>query len=119
MLCRAHSSARYVSTKNPRSSAMTRGSRMRTAGSSVSTNRTSGLGTDDPEEILPIGAGPHGSGQLQQVRWRNVSHPECNLLDAGHHQSLSVLDGLDEVGRLHQRLVRSGVEPRDAARQLL
>src|SRR5205823_13413774 len=41
------------------------------------------------------------------------------LLDAGDHESLALLDRLDERGRLQQRLVRSRVEPRDPAAELL
>src|SRR5206468_5573079 len=41
-----------------------------------------------------------------------------NLFDARHHQTLALLDRLDVVVRLQQRLVGAGIEPRDTARQL-
>src|SRR2546427_6035201 len=46
-------------------------------------------------------------------------HAVRDLLDAGDHEPLAVLDRLDERGRLQQRFVRPRVEPRDPAAELL
>ena len=40
-------------------------------------------------------------------------------IDAHNHEALALLDRLNVARRLHQRFVRTGVEPGDAARQLL
>jgi len=40
---------------------------------------------------------------------------EGDLLGAGDLEALAALDGLDELRRLEQRLVRAGVESRHAA----
>src|SRR2546427_134545 len=46
-------------------------------------------------------------------------HAVRDLLDAGDHEPLAVLDRLDERGRLQQRFVRPRVEPRDPAAAFL
>ena len=53
-------------------------------------------------------------GQPPELGPVDVAHPEGDLLGAGDHQALPVLDGLDEVGRLEEGFVRPGVEPGDA-----
>lgn len=54
-----------------------------------------------------------------QLFGRDVAHAPGDLLDAGHLQPLSLLDGLDKGGRLQQRLVRARIQPGRATAQQL
>ena len=54
-----------------------------------------------------------------QLLGGDVVHAIGDFLEAADHQALPLLDRLDEVRRLHERLVRAGVEPRDAAPETL
>ena len=67
----------------------------------------------------PYALDPMRAASRCEIGRGDVAHPEGDLLEAGDHQPLPLFDRLDVVGRLQQRLVRAGVEPRDAARQLL
>src|SRR5262249_62346098 len=78
-------------------------------------NSRSGLGLEEANEVLAVEVFLHRRGDAQDILGRDVTHLEGDLLDARHHETLSLLDGLDERRGLKQRLVRPGVEPRDAA----
>src|SRR4051794_12103731 len=58
-------------------------------------------------------------GQIAQLRIIDESEVVRDLLGAGDLQPLPQLDGLDEVRRLQQRLLRPRVEPRESAPELL
>ena len=47
--------------------------------------------------------------RVMGVRAADEPHLEGHLLHAGHHQALSLLDGLDEIGRVEEGLVGAGV----------
>ena len=49
----------------------------------------------------------------------NPAIAECDFLGATDLESLPILDGLDEIGRLVQRLVGSRIQPGEATPQLL
>src|SRR6516162_649957 len=112
-------SARYVSTKYPRPSRCTSGSIISTPGMDVCSTRTSELVLEQAKQILTVRARLHRRRKVTKIRGRNVSHPERDLLEARHHEPLPFLDSLDKGGSLYERLVRAGIEPRDAARQTL
>src|SRR5207247_785456 len=77
------------------------------------------LRLDQAQQVLAVGVVPHRLRDGHDIVRRDVPHAVRDLLDAGDHESLALLDGLDERGRLQQRLVRSRVEPRDPAAELL
>src|SRR3954462_10162188 len=104
--------------KKPRPSAWTAGSMTSTSAISVGTTRTSGLVLENMEQVLAIRARAHGLREPRQVRRCDVPHAIGNLFEAGAHQALSFFDRVDEVGGLHQRVVRARVQPGDAAREL-
>src|SRR4029453_18763293 len=119
MPCSRYLSAWYGSRKNPRPSSWTSGSITITPGRLEGSTRTSALVFENAEHVPAVGAGPHGPPQPGEIARRDVPHAIGDLLQTGDHQALTLLDGLNVAGRLHQRFVRTGVEPRDAARQLL
>src|SRR4051794_28388181 len=98
---------------------MTSGSMMRTSRSSVGTRRTSALGLDEEEQVLAVRARLHRARETQNVRTGDVPHAARDLLEARDHESLPLFDGVDVIRGLHQRVVRAGVEPGDATRELL
>src|SRR3979411_1488236 len=55
-----------------------------------------------------------GSGQCFELGSRNEPKAERYLLRAGHLQSLTLLDGLNERSRFKQRVVRAGLQQRHA-----
>src|SRR5262245_57405997 len=118
MPCSRYLSAWYVSRKNPRPSSWTSGSIKITPGRLEGSTRTSVLVFEDAEQVTAIGAGLHGARQPREIARRDVAHAVGDLLQTGDHQTLTLLDGLNVARRLHQRFVRAGVEPCDAARQL-
>src|SRR5262245_38399745 len=71
------------------------------------------------QEIAAVAGLPHASGRATDVVGADVAHAQRDLLEASHLQPLSLLDGLDEVRRLRQRLVGAGVGPGEAAAELL
>src|SRR5437870_101344 len=119
MPCAAYRSARYVSRKNPRPSLWTSGSITTTPGIAVETTRTSGLVLEHAEEVLAVRARAHARRKAPHVGCRDVAHAVRNLFEARDHQTLALLDRMNVVRGLHERVVRAGVEPRDAARELL
>ena len=54
-------------------------------------------------------------GELNQLVAVDVAHPVGNFFQAGHLEVLPLLNGGDEVGRFHHRIVGPGVEPGIAA----
>ncbi len=70
---------------------------------------------DHAQEVLPVRVRAHRPGNPRDVVGADVPHAVGDLLDAGHHEALPLLDRLHEERRLQQRLVGAGVEPRDAA----
>ena len=62
---------------------------------------------------LPLGY----VGNPQDVVGRDVSEPVGHFFGTGHLEPLPLFDGLDERGRLEQRVVCARVEPGDAAAQ--
>src|SRR6266487_4459654 len=93
---------------------------MRTSGRSAGTTRTdSDLVLEHAEQVLSVGARFHRPREPKEVGLADVAHAKRDLLEARHHQSLSLFDRLDVVARLDERFVRAGIEPRDAARELL
>ena len=97
-----------------------------TSGSMTSDARESSSGTTRTvrprargmrSRYWPYALDPIARASRVDVGGRDVAHAVGDLLEARDHQALALLDGLDEVRRLHQRLVRAGVEPRDAARR--
>src|SRR3977135_1985277 len=95
------------------------GSTTMTSGSSVGANRTLGSLRKRANQVLAVPARLHRTRQLFERAGRDVPHPVRDLLQARHHQSLSLFDRVNIVGGLHERLVRAGVQPGDAARELL
>src|SRR2546425_11186386 len=77
------------------------------------------LGLEKAHEVLAVEILLHRGGDAQDVLGRDVAHLEGDLLDAGHHEPLPLLDRLDERRGLKQRLVGPGVEPRDSAAEAL
>src|SRR5262245_17557047 len=118
MPCSRYRSAWYVSRKNPRPSSWTSGSINITPGRLEGSTRTSALVFEDAEQVPAIGTGLHGARQAREIAGRDVAHAVSDLLQTGDHQALTLFDRLNVAGRLHQRFVRAGVEPRDAPRQL-
>ena len=56
-----------------------------------------------------------GAASRSTLRGVDESHPVGDLFQAGDLQPLALLDDLDEVGRLQERLVGAGVQPGHAA----
>src|SRR3954464_6978608 len=104
--------------KKPRPSTYTAGSMTRTSGISVGTTRTSGLVLEKAQEERTVRARTHALGEPHQLRRADVTHAIRDLFEARHHQSLTLLDRVDEIRGLHQRIVRARIQPGDAARQL-
>src|SRR5262249_43739593 len=90
-----------------------------TPGISVTTTRMSGLVVEQTQQILTVAARSHASRESWDVGVGDVAHAIGDLFEARHHQALSLLDRVDEVRRLHQRIVGAGIEPGDAAGELL
>ena len=61
----------------------------------------------------------NGVGECQSLRGIDEAHLEGDLFDAGNLQPLSLLDRLNEVRCLQQRLMCPGVEPRSTAAEKL
>src|ERR1700722_13114858 len=95
------------------------GSTTMTPGNSVGAKRTSQLLFENPEEVAAVAARLHRVRDPRQLAGGDVAHPVGDLLEARDHQSLTFFHRLDVIRRLHQRLVRSRVEPGNPARQLL
>src|SRR2546428_10934336 len=113
-------SAWYVSRKYPRPSRWTSGSMTRTSGSSVGMTRTDlDFVLDHAEQVLSVGARFHRPREPKQVGLADVTHAKGDLLEARDHQPLPLFDRLDVIARLDERFVRAGIDPRDAARELL
>src|SRR5437870_4693885 len=77
------------------------------------------LRLDQAQQVLPVGIVLHRLGDAHDVVRRDVAHAVRDLLDAGDHESLALLDRLDERRGLQERLVSPRVEPRDPAAELL
>src|SRR5437870_9866610 len=77
------------------------------------------LRLDQAQQVLPVGVVLHRLGDAHDVVRRDVAHAVRDLLDAGDHESLALLDRLDERRGLQERLVSARVEPRDPAAELL
>src|ERR1700704_3409932 len=90
-----------------------------TPGISAGKTRPAPLLLEDVEQVLAVDARGHRLGQPLEIAGRDVAHTERDFLETGDHQPLPLLDGLDVVGGLHQRLVRASVEPGNTSRQLL
>src|SRR5688572_17990713 len=86
---------------------------------SVSANRIPRVLLQDLAKVVAVRALPHRRGEPGELLRRDVGHPEGDLLEAGDHQPLALLDRLHEVRRLDERRVRAGVEPGGAAGQTL
>ena len=71
------------------------------------------------EEILTVGARFHGDREPLELGRGDVAHSVRNLFETRDHQALPLLNRVNVIGCLHERVVRAGIEPRDAARQLL
>src|SRR5215207_9787613 len=102
--------------KNPRESTNSLGSMMTTPGSVVGSNEKGMLGlvSQQPEQILPVGAALHRLAEPLEIGGADVTHAVGDLLGAADHLSLPLLHRLHEAGRLNQRFVGPGVEPGDA-----
>src|SRR5262245_40001161 len=98
---------------------MTSGSMTSTSGRSAGTTRTSAFLFEQAEQVLAVPARLHRARQPLEIAARDVSHAEGDLLEARDHQTLSLFDRVNVVRRLDERVVGAGVEPGDAARQLL
>src|SRR5262245_36657529 len=110
-------SSRQLSRKKPRASRWTTGSNTSTPGRRVSTTfkASARFVLDRLGEIAAVLAVPQ---RAREPHHRGAIEPalsQRDLLDAGDLEPLALLDRLDEVRRLEQRLVSAGVEPRDAA----
>src|SRR5262249_49545923 len=132
-----------LSSKKPRASANTWGSRIRTSGIDVGMTfiRDASLrgeghlslcppcGTSlrperdlvpwsflgkDSEQVLAIAVLGQGLRQSLELSAVNEAHPKCNLFRAANLHALALLDGLDEHRGLQKRLVRAGIKPREA-----
>src|SRR3954468_15360423 len=86
---------------------------MTTSGMAARTNRTSGLLLDEALQVVAVRARRHRLREPYDVRGVDVAEPECDLLETGDHEPLPIFDGLNAIGRLHQRFVGAGIEPRD------
>ena len=71
------------------------------------------------QQVLSVTAALQRLGMRLELRRADIAHAPGDLLDAGHLQALALLDGLDEGGRLQQRLVRTGIQPGGTAAELL
>src|SRR5262249_19167283 len=74
---------------------------------------------DETAQIVAVRVAAHRGRQPQHVGRGDIAHPKRDLLDAGDHEPLALLQRLDEVRRLQERLVRPGVEPRDTPAEAL
>src|SRR6202521_5850149 len=101
----------YVSRKKPRGSRCTSGSMTTTPGIAAGTKRMLRLLLEDADQVLAVHARGHGRGEPREIGGGDVAQEERDFLEAGDHQPLPLLDGLNVIGRLHQRFVRAGVEP--------
>src|SRR5579872_3466278 len=89
-----------------------------TSGMAVGATRTLWLRLEDAREVLAVGARRHRVCDAPEVVGGNPSHAVGDFLEARDHQSLPLFDRVDVVRRLHERVVRAGVEPGDAACEL-
>src|SRR5690606_28810619 len=69
----------------------------------------------DAQQVAAIAVLLQRLSQFFQLRRVDISLAESDLLWTGDLQSLPMFDGRDELPRLHQRLVRAGIQPRHAA----
>src|SRR5262249_36392 len=92
---------------------------MSTPSRSVETKRNSVLVVEQALEVLAIRRGSHARGNPLQIAGRDVSEVVGDLLDARDLEPLALLDRLDVVRGLEERLVGAGIEPRDAAAEAL
>src|SRR5262245_25880836 len=92
---------------------------MRTPGISAGTTRTSELLLNQPEKIFAVRARRHWLCQTFDVVGTDIAETVSDFFETGHHQALAVFDRLDVVRGLHQRFMRSGVEPGDPSAELL
>ena len=67
------------------------------------------------QQVLPVAVLLHRLRDAPDVVRGDEAHALGDLLDARDLEPLPLLDGLDEVRRLQQRVVGAGVEPGDAA----
>ena len=70
---------------------------------------------EQAQQITAVFVAFHRITQSAELVSADVTHPAGNLLRAGDHHPLPILDRLDEVSRLEERLVGAGVQPGDAA----
>src|SRR5205085_2880047 len=76
-------------------------------------------GLDDAAEVFAVRALAQAIGGAQYVVGCDGAEVIGDFFGAGDFQSLAQLDGLDEIRGLQQRLLRSRIEPRVAAAELL
>src|SRR6266699_6958540 len=67
------------------------------------------------QEIRAVAAVLHRSRDMLHVRCADVTGTVSNFLRACHHQPLPFLDSLNVEGSIHQRFMRTGIEPSHAS----
>src|ERR1700746_3164943 len=65
-------------------------------------------------EVSPVTVVSHRVADFLYLLCCNVTSAEGNLFWAGHHQPLPFLDGLNIERCIHQRFVRTCIQPRHA-----
>src|SRR5678815_643080 len=71
----------------------------------------------DGLQIRSVAALPHAPAERQELRAVDPAVVEGDLLDTRDLETLPLLDRLDEMRGIEQRVVRAGVQPRIAAPQ--
>src|SRR6478609_3362266 len=74
---------------------------------------------EEAQQVLAVGGLLQRRRERLQLRRVDPAEVVGDLLGAGHLQPLARLQRLDERARLQERFVRPGVQPGDAAPQLL
>ncbi len=70
---------------------------------------------EDAQQVFAVGGFGDFCGKSAEIVGVDVAEPVGDLFGAGHLQALAMFEGVDEVRRFQQRVVRAGIEPCDAA----
>src|ERR1700754_3429108 len=72
----------------------------------------------DVDHVAAVAGVAHALTEGEALLGRDEAHPQRDLLEAGDPHALSLLEGSHELAGVQQRLVRSGVQPGEAATQV-
>src|SRR5437870_411633 len=90
-----------------------------TPSSPVVRNFTLRLFFGDLKQVLAIGVVLHSLANPRQLLDAKIAHTIGDFFNARHLEALALLDGLNVVGCLEKGVMRTRVQPRDAAAELL